>query len=136
MKIFTRSQSFLAIATIILTCNVLSSTGDEHVEEAPESVEPSGDSLLKSEVETQTENVEEEVSPISPPPVVEDENAKIARDLYQAATSMLNSSSPDRHLAWDTMQKSSELGNVDAKIKIAFAKLTGVFFEQVFCFVF
>ena len=128
MKLPSRSQSFVAIATIILTCNVLTSIGDDQV---PDTVEPSSYSLHQSDVETQTVNAEEEVSPISPPPVVEDENTKIARDLYRAATSMLNSSSPDRHLAWDTMQKSSDLGNVDAKIKIAFAKLTGVFFEQV-----
>ena len=131
MKLPTRSQSFVALATIILTCNVLTSIGDDNVVQVPDTVEPSSDSLPQSDTETQTVNTEEEVSPISPPAVVEDENAKIARDLYRAATSMLNSSSPDRHLAWDTMQKSSDLGNVDAKIKIAFAKLTGVFFEQV-----
>ena len=132
MKLPTRSQSFVALVTIILTCNVLTSIGDDNVAQVPDTVEPSSDSLPQSDTETQTVvNAEEEVSPISPPAVVEDENAKIARDLYRAATSMLNSSSPDRHLAWDTMQKSSDLGNVDAKIKIAFAKLTGVFFEQV-----
>ena len=132
MKLPTRSQSFVALVTIILTCNVLTSIGDDNFAQVPDTVEPSSDSLPQSDTETQTVvNAEEEVSPISPPAVVEDENAKIARDLYRAATSMLNSSSPDRHLAWDTMQKSSDLGNVDAKIKIAFAKLTGVFFEQV-----
>ena len=132
MKLPTRSQSFVALVTIILTCNVLTSIGDDNVAQVPDTVEPSSDSLPQSDTETQAVvNAEAEVSPISPPAVVEDENAKIARDLYRAATSMLNSSSPDRHLAWDTMQKSSDLGNVDAKIKIAFAKLTGVFFEQV-----
>ena len=132
MKLLTRSQTFVAIATIILTCNVLHSIGDENVEQVTDSVKPSVDNTFaQSDLQTQTETIGQEVSPISPPGVVEDENAKIARDLYRAATSMLNSSSPDRHLAWDTMQKSWDLGNVDAKIKIAFAKLTGVFFEQV-----
>lgn len=64
-----------------------------------------------------------------PLPPLEDETTKIARELYRAASAMLNSSSPDRQVAWDTMSRSADLGNTDAKLKIAFAKLAGIFYD-------
>ncbi len=60
----------------------------------------------------------------------EDENTKIARDLYYAALTMLNSTTPNRHKAWDTMIKASDLGNPDAQVRVAFAKLAGIYFPQ------
>lgn len=59
-----------------------------------------------------------------------DENAKIAKDLYEAALSMLNSTTPNRHKAWDTMTKAADLGNADAKVHVAFAKMAGIYFPQ------
>ena len=61
---------------------------------------------------------------------IEDENVKIARDLYHAALQMLNSSTPNRHKAWDTMTKAADLGSPDAQVKVAFAKLAGIYFPQ------
>merc|ERR1712223_1795738 len=61
---------------------------------------------------------------------IEDENVKIARDLYHAALQMLNSSTPNRHKAWDTMTKASDLGSPDAQVRVAFAKLAGIYFPQ------
>ena len=60
----------------------------------------------------------------------EDENAKIAKDLFQAASQMLNSTTPNRHKAWDTMVRAADLGNADAQIRVAFAKLAGIYFPQ------
>ena len=70
-----------------------------------------------------------EEEPSEEPPK-EDENAKIARDLYQAAVQMLNATTPNRHKAWDTMIKAADLGNPDAKLRVAFAKLAGIYFPQ------
>ena len=61
---------------------------------------------------------------------IEDENVKIARDLYHAALQMLNSSTPNRHKAWDTMTKAADLGSPDAQVRVAFAKLAGIYFPQ------
>ena len=71
--------------------------------------------LCKCEPEAPEEPVKQEP--------IEDENVKIARDLYHAALQMLNSSTPNRHKAWDTMTKAADLGSPDAQVKVAFAKL-------------
>lgn len=71
-----------------------------------------------------------ELKPSEPEPPLEDENTKIARDLYNAALQMLNSTTPNRHKAWDTMIKAADLGNSDAQVKVAFAKLAGIYFPQ------
>ena len=60
----------------------------------------------------------------------EDENSKIARELYQAAAQMLNATTPNRHKAWDTMIRAADLGNPDAKIRVGFAKMAGIYFPQ------
>jgi hypothetical protein len=126
MRLFKWNNSALLLATIILICNIFHSIAEE------------GNVVVQTTNIDNSESVEadsrpnvDDVSPVSPPPVVEDENSKIAKDLFRAAAVMLNSSSPDRHSAWDMMEKSADLGNVDAKVRIAFAKLAGVFFEQV-----
>ena len=89
--------------------------------EPPEQITAESDSTLTSE----------DFRDATPSSVVEDENTKIARDLFSAASVMLNSTSSNRQLAWETMQRSADLGNIDAKVRIAFARLTGVYFEQV-----
>ena len=78
--------------------------------------------LCKCEPEAPEEPVKQEP--------IEDENVKIARDLYHAALQMLNSSTPNRHKAWDTMTKAADLGSPDAQVKVAFAKLAGIYFPQ------
>ena len=74
-----------------------------------------------------TSNAEDEASEEVPK---QDENAKIARELYQAAAQMLNATTPNRHKAWDTMIRAADLGNPDAKIRVAFAKMAGIYFPQ------
>ncbi len=91
------------------------------------------------------EEAQQHVQPVPPPasensgaatdnpqgePEEQDENAKIARELYIAASSMLNSTTPNRHKGWDTMVRSADLGNTDAQMKVAFAKLAGIYFPQ------
>jgi SEL1 protein len=51
-------------------------------------------------------------------------------DLYAEALAMLNSSSSvNRKKAWDMMDEAAALGHADARVKIAWAKLTGVNFR-------
>lgn len=127
MKFFNLNKSVLILLIILTSCNFYHSLAQDP--EANTNSISDGDNLGVTEApEVKTED---DGAPVTPPPVVEDENTKIARDLYKAASAMLNSSSPDRHMAWDTMVKSADLGNVDAKIRIAFARLAGVYFEQV-----
>ncbi len=71
-----------------------------------------------------------EVQSIKKEAGTEDENTKIARDLFNAASSMLNSTTPNRHKGWDTMVRSADLGNPDAQMRVAFAKLAGIYFPQ------
>ena len=71
-----------------------------------------------------------EPEPPEPKEPIEDENVKIARELYHAALQMLNSSTPNRHKAWDTMTKAADLGSPDAQVRVAFAKLAGIYFPQ------
>ena len=127
MKFFNWNKSVLILITVLNCCNFYHSLA--------QNAEPTTDSIRDDDnlgvTEAHEVRAEDEGAPVTPPPVVEDENTKIARDLYKAASAMLNSSSPDRHMAWVTMERSADLGNVDAKIRIAFAKLAGVFFEQV-----
>ena len=77
---------------------------------------------------TEQQGIEPE--PPEPQKPIEDENVKIARDLYHAALQMLNSSTPNRHKAWDTMTKAADLGSPDAQVRVAFAKLAGIYFPQ------
>ena len=128
MKYFNWNKSVAILLTILTCCNFYHSSAHQP-EQNTDSISGNDDNL--GVTEAPEVRAEDEASPVTPPPVVEDENTKIARDLYKAASAMLNSSSPDRHMAWDTMERSADLGNVDAKIRIAFAKLAGVFFEQV-----
>jgi SEL1 protein len=36
----------------------------------------------------------------------------------------------NRHKAWDTMVRAADLGNPDAQLRVAFAKLAGIYFPQ------
>jgi hypothetical protein len=129
---FFRSVVWLAV-TLILTLCVRRSACDENVADTATLATDATNFESAEPTVTQSDSAatSEGVTNVTPPPVVEDENTKIARELFRAASAMLNSSSPDRHLAWETMERSADLGNVDAKVRIAFAKLTGVYFEQV-----
>ena len=125
MRLFKWKSSALLLATIILICNIFQSIAEE-------SEVVLTNSQFSDSVEAETDPATSpDPASSPPPPVVEDENSKLGRDLFRAASVMLNSSSPDRQSAWDMMSKSSDLGNVDAKVRIAFAKLAGLFFEQV-----
>ena len=133
-----RCLKAVALVTLFLTLTVDHSKCDDSVSSSPVTApaetdsETSPTSTLSSDGDGQATIEDVTLTAVTPsPPVVEDENTKIARELFRAASAMLNSSSPDRHLAWETMERSADLGNVDAKVRIAFAKLAGVYFEQV-----
>ena len=55
----------------------------------------------------------------------EDENTRLGKELFHSALKTLNSSALKKANGWAQMNKAAELGNTDAKVKIAFAKLFG-----------
>ena len=55
----------------------------------------------------------------------EDENTKLGKELFASALKSLNSSALRKSEGWAKMKKAAELGNTDARIKIAFAQLLG-----------
>ena len=80
---------------------------------------------LKKDVNVEEEEEKKEEEP------EEDEETKRARELFETANGLLNaSSSSNRKKAWDVMVQSADLGNTQAKVKLAWAKLAGVHFPQ------
>ena len=55
----------------------------------------------------------------------EDENTKLGKEIYASALKTLKSSTHKKANGWAQMNKAAEIGNTDAKVKIAFAKLLG-----------
>ena len=55
----------------------------------------------------------------------EDENTKLGKEIYEAALKTLNSSTLKKASGWSQMNKAAEIGNTNAKVKIAFAQLLG-----------
>ena len=58
-------------------------------------------------------------------PTEEDESKKLAKEVFASALKTLNSSTLKKANGWAQMNKAADMGNTDAKIKIAFAKLLG-----------
>ncbi len=59
-----------------------------------------------------------------------DEDAKLARDLYKSADDLLNKSSSGRKKAWEMMQRAAELGHAGARVRVAWARVSGTHFRQ------
>ena len=57
--------------------------------------------------------------------IEEDDNTKLGREIFKTASNILNSSTLHKAKAWSQMNKAAELGNTDALVRIAFAKLLG-----------
>ena len=55
----------------------------------------------------------------------EDENTKLGKELFTSALKSLNSSALRKSDGWAKMKKAADLGNTDAKVKVAFAQLLG-----------
>ena len=55
----------------------------------------------------------------------EDDNTKLGREIFKTASNILNSSTLHKAKGWSQMNKAAELGNTDALVRIAFAKLLG-----------
>ena len=55
----------------------------------------------------------------------EDENTKLGKELYTSAVKSLNSSTLRKADGWAKMKRAADLGNTDARIKVAFAQLLG-----------
>ena len=52
----------------------------------------------------------------------EDENTRLGKELYTSAVKSLNSSTLRKADGWAKMKRAADLGNTDARIKIAFAQ--------------
>ena len=55
----------------------------------------------------------------------EDENTKLGKELFTSALKSLNSSALRKSDGWAKMKKAADLGNTDAKVKVAFTQLLG-----------
>ena len=73
---------------------------------------------------------------VQPPPGSVDEVAKEEEDdeatkLFKAALKLLNSSSSSsKRTGWDMMDDAADLGHKGAKVRVAWARLTGTVFKQ------
>jgi len=59
------------------------------------------------------------------PPIVEDEQTRKGRELYEEGESLLNSPAQDKRPAWNLMEQSSQVGHPPAILKLAWSHLFG-----------
>ena len=80
---------------------------------------------IKGDNEKNTNDNDASTTPPETEDEPEDENTKLGKELFTSALKSLNSSTLRKADGWTKMKKAAELGNTDAKVKVAFAQLLG-----------